>query len=761
MISSLEVGAVFRITDMASGPLKEVAAQLKLIDDALNKVKGSLVELAETKFPGLARRIGTLTERMDALAGSAQKGADGVDRAFASIDTAASASISRVQALKAELASLNAPALGGGGGGVGRRWGGAARGHGGFGGASVPLSPAGTRYHIPGGPMTAVAAAAGFGVWEEMELRDSIYKMFRTSGQPMGPMESNQFYGSIRGAILSAYAETGLPLKDIEQGYLEGIRTLAPLPMADRLRTLDLLMPHATTEAMLKSGTTVPEAVTAMAGLAHMSGQYGPEQLGKLASTFAYLSTTTQESLPQITRAASYAIPILRTSGYDPEQLLYMITAMQRAGIVNTKSGTWLDRMFEMANPGTSVISNRSFHSHENALKELGLIDGSGKQTFLGADGRPDAFAFIRTLHERSAGLAVNERNRVFKQLFGQQGERAAAFFSDEINEQMLAKAMAGEKDFISGHKFWEDAGKNNPMTEARKALADFNKALIDLGQQILPPLTFVVNQLDAGLKDLTGAFAFLGGLAKQWPSISLGASVGGAPGVWDRVKGWFGGGAGNSGPHPRGNSGIGGFWSPSIMKHVTERLENEAGLSPMGAAGLVARWAAIEAPGGPTSVNPRSGASGINQALGDRLPPGYETWSLDKQLDYIIKNDLNAPAQRRAYEVLRNAKTASQAAAGASMYERAEGFNGVTDNYTGSTPVDSVYGVISARDPWHQPDHPRSINLTSNLHIDGRKVATSTQKAIVDANTQVRGPSNYDGRSIPTPVDSGYQYNF
>jgi hypothetical protein len=80
VIGSLEVGASFKIIDQASGPLKEIAAQLKAIDDAINTVKGSLVELAESKFPGLTRRIGTLTERMEALGVSAQKGADGIDK---------------------------------------------------------------------------------------------------------------------------------------------------------------------------------------------------------------------------------------------------------------------------------------------------------------------------------------------------------------------------------------------------------------------------------------------------------------------------------------------------------------------------------------------------------------------------------------------------------------------------------------------------------------------------------------------------------
>jgi hypothetical protein len=54
------------------------------------------------------------------------------------------------------------------------------------------------------------------------------------------------------------------------------------------------------------------------------------------------------------------------------------------------------------------------------------------------------------------------------------------------------------------------------------------------------------------------------------------------------------------------GNAGISGYWTPEIMRHIADRLEKEAGLSPMGAAALVARFTQ-EAPGGPTSVDPSS----------------------------------------------------------------------------------------------------------------------------------------------------------
>jgi hypothetical protein len=84
-------------------------------------------------------------------------------------------------------------------------------------------------------------------------------------------------------------------------------------------------------------------------------------------------------------------------------------------------------------------------------------------------------------------------------------------------------------------------------------------------------------------------------------------------------------------------------------------------------------------------------------------------------------------------------------------------GHRGVTVRAYGDDEIE----LRRTPDPWHQPEHPHSTVHHVTINLDGRRFATAMQKSIVDSNTQVRGPSNYDGRSIPTPVDSGYQHNF
>jgi hypothetical protein len=629
VISSLEVGAAFRIQDLASAQLREIAGQLRVVDEALAKVKGSLVELAESKFPGLTRRIGTLTERMEALGVSAQKGADGIDKAFASTDAAIGTTIGRVQQLKAELASLNAPALGGGGGGGGgRRWGGAARGHGGGGGLSAheSLGPVSFRGHGDG---TVAGAVGAFSVWEALKASADLQQVqANLAASGVSP-------GEIARATSFAYgfSDYGLSARDILQSINE-IRN------------------------PLNKGTTADSGVED--AMRHM---------------------------PTLSAAANVLRAQGGRNGGDTARELYDLvkSAEFRNAISDTDFDKAINSMVKADVATGGIVTPRTFLQMSQMLK--GALPGLSDQ-------------YLYTIMPELA-----------QEFRGQQAGTAA--------------------------------------TSLYSSLTNF---LALLGGDLMPAATTALRGLTALLQDMAKAGAIF-----DRNNYSLHNDPNWWSGVWHRA---FGGGAGNSGPHPRRNSGVGGFWTLSIMKHVTERLENEAGLSPMGAAGLVARWAAIEAPGGPTAVNPRSGASGINQALGSRLPSGYETWSLDKQLDYIINTDLQSPDQRRALGVLRHATTPARAAIGPSMYERAEGFNGETDNYTNYTPVDSVYNTISAK-VLRMPEHPHSAVHHVTINIDGKRVATAVQKSIVDSNTQVRGPSNYDGRSIPTPVDSGYQHNF
>jgi hypothetical protein len=483
MIQAGEVGATFTIIDEAGPVLKRLMSQFMALQGIIERTQAAMKIMVMP--PGMNRSLGIMSTRMTKIAEASKAAGDASAASFTKIDAAAattSASLANVaremRGIAAESRAVNGSAsLGalrarGSGGGV----------H--FSGGAVPL-PGDGHARFSGTPAVAAAAAVAWGTYQEAELQDFVTRMFMTGGVAThGPMANDARYQQIRSAILSSYVKTGRPLDQIEEGFLEGTRLLAPLPFDQRVAAISAMLPNATLESYLKEGTSVEDAVKAMVGLTHMQGKYGAEQIAQMSNHLAYLSTTTDASLQKTTAAASYAIPILRIADFDPGQLLSMITSMQRAGIMNTKSGTWLDNMFERSFPGTSLMSERLFKAHESALSRLGLIDSNHKQTFLGEDGKPDAFRFMDILGKSIAGMPKGDMLAVMKSLFGMQGEKAAAFFSDATNQKMIQQSREDEKNFKSGKAGWKDANENSPIVQFRTSFAGLNVELMNLGSK-------------------------------------------------------------------------------------------------------------------------------------------------------------------------------------------------------------------------------------------------------------------------------------
>lgn len=190
------------------------------------------------------------------------------------------------------------------------------------------------------------------------------------------------------------------------------------------------------------------------------------------------------------------------------------------------------------------------------------------------------------------------------------------------------------------------------------------------------------------------------------------------------------------------------GWWTPDRINQAVNHLQQNAGLSPMGAKGLVARWAGVESRGGPSSVNPTSGAIGIGQWLGARkngVPSDFQG-----QLNHVT-NELNT-TESAAAKRLRNAQTPEEAATGASMYERAEGYNPATGRDNFVNPTIQTMGRLGAVQP--QTDYD---TLSQQLFGDGGSDFDAVSKNLgfdapaVDVSTQEAAQSNatdYDALS-------------
>ncbi len=472
MISSLEVGAIFKIVDDASPALMRIADELKVLQEQIERTKVAFTSLARTTFAGVTDRLQAVNAE---LKGMGDLGATAADKMALSFDRAAAAmstSLARVSEQMARIAAqgeevgaavaagaagarapLILPSRGGAGGGGGGRTRSALRSRGFGGGGFSMYAPTGihgvhygTHNSLGIGALISGGAIA-YGGWEESEIEDKITAMYLESGQAKAgvKMQDDPFYQQIRGGILGAYTRTGMPVQDITQAYNEAIRISNPLEMDDRLKLISGMMPYASLEAKVK-GVTVSQALSAMMKNVHMAGAYNPDdtptQVGalSLAKHLAYLSTTTDASPEELQRAASYVIPLQRISHFNPLDLLSLITAFQRGGITNTKAGTWINNMFERSflgvlPPNASKMQKQQFDQKREEMIELGLLDRkTNKETFLDANGNPDTFAFLDKMADYVHNTPAETVRSRFKQMFGALGERGSAFLSDPTN---------------------------------------------------------------------------------------------------------------------------------------------------------------------------------------------------------------------------------------------------------------------------------------------------------------------------------------
>ncbi|WP_027554543.1 phage tail tape measure protein [Bradyrhizobium sp. Cp5.3] len=536
MISSFSVGATFQILNEASPTLLKILRQVRELRVEIDKAKASMAGLA--KMPALGAAIG----EADALAASWGR--------VAKEAAAANGALGRASTAARGAAGFTA----GGGGRGGRHQPGFMRGGGGghIGGPSVPIAGGG-HVNFRGGA-AAAAGLLGYGAYEAAQMEDIVWQMIYHSGEANTAENRNRF----RKVLQDSMAESGYSLHDTGKAALQEIRMFQGTP-GHGLDVLPEMMRAAWIEARAKD-SSLEESMKSFIGLAHMTKQYDPQAIKKLAPAFAYLSTSNPSSLSSIERSAGYAVPILQSGlEVDPLQTLLLGTALTRAGATSTKSGTWLREMALRAMPGTSLMSKVAFHKHEEALKALGLVDDHDKPTWF-TDGKPDLLKMLDIAGGRANSIPLEKRAAYERQLFGAQGAGGFALLSDPaVREQVLAlQKEMNSPEFKSRYGSFSQAyTQGSTVQQARTALAEFNNTMMDLGQHVLPPINSALGKLKVileGIRDVlpgagdrdkastaatVGGDALLGagagavyGLAGGPGGAVVGAGVGGVLGV-------------------------------------------------------------------------------------------------------------------------------------------------------------------------------------------------------------------------------------
>lgn len=242
-------------------------------------------------------------------------------------------------------------------------------------------------------------------------------------------------------------------------------------------------------------------------------------------------------------------------------------------------------------------------------------------------------------------------------------------------------------------------------------------------------------------------AFSTLFGGNANAAEAPKGAAANSASGEYDNVK-----------PNPGGR----GWWTLERQAHAYKRLTQEAGLSDAGARALISRWKNVEAAGGPGEVN-KIGATGIIQALGARKRRLFQLakekgkkWNdYDLQLDHVIE-ELRT-TESRAGRQLRNARTASEGATGASMYERAEGYDPRSGNdlFTRRTAA-GVAGIATGASGVLNANSATNNTTTNSNSVNANIGSVTVNTAATDAGGIAGGMVNGIKSQIPALANFG-----
>ena len=485
MIISAEVQAIFKIIDQASPALKRILAQVRELTKAVEKARESLASITKgtgVGSTGLATAIG----ETDKLAASWKRVAEQAAQARATMTGA--------------VGSVRMPATSAGGGGGRHQPGFMNRGGGGahIGGPGVPI-PGGGHVNFRGGA-AAAAGLIGYGAYEAAQMEDAVFQLIYHSGQEQNDSNRSRF----RKILQDAMGESGYGLKDIAESAKQEIRMFQGTA-GGGLDVLPEMLRAATIESRLK-GESPEESMKALIGLAHMTKQYSPDQIKKLAPAFAFLSTANPGSLGSIEKAAGYAVPLLQSGlEIDPIQSLLLGTALTRAGATSTKSGTWLREMALRAMPGTSMMSDKAYEKHEDSLYMMGLVDKDHKPTWF-TDGKPDLLKMLDIAGEHAAKIPLTERAAIERGLFGAQGGGGFALLADPaVREQILSlREEMDSPEFKNRYGgFVKAYQEGSTVQNARTGLQEFNNLMMDIGDKALPPVNRMLGDFKGLLENI------------------------------------------------------------------------------------------------------------------------------------------------------------------------------------------------------------------------------------------------------------------
>lgn len=509
---AVKVAAI--LEDGVTPGLLRIIDNLKLANAAMLEFSSGLRNISRASI-SIGRNLKTAAVGAQALGDSAS----GLTRSSYILDTMVSSSSLLAKNLRdARAASL----------GMGRIPGG--NGAGGSSGSGNEPMTSGDQYGRKAG--TAVSVAAMFGLYESSKLQDINLKSAATLQLPMADWKN---FADKAKDLEFTYAKqyafaTGGHVLPFAEAILSASRLLRTLP-ADKQKTMiDAAMPAAALEAKMK-GLPLPEAMASFIELAHMSGAYDPKSAVPLFESMYQASLSTDLTLGQITRAAGYALPSIHASGANSGDTLLLLATMMQAGILNTKSGTWLNNMVLNALPNTLGSGLFKNNLQNQALQKLGLYVGNKAQFY--KNGVADPLTEVALLAQARLRMKPEEFNAALRRAFGIEGMRAAALFSEPQVIANLHKLADLVKNAPASELVSQSMKTYSTVAKSDQTIANANMTIMNMSSTLMSPANYLLDKTSSFFgwtADFTKRHPLIGGMMDAG---IIAGTVGLLGGIW------------------------------------------------------------------------------------------------------------------------------------------------------------------------------------------------------------------------------------
>ncbi|MEL5850054.1 MAG: phage tail tape measure protein, partial [Candidatus Igneacidithiobacillus chanchocoensis] len=442
-----------------------VTPGLLRIIDALQKANEAMLDFAANvrNISRLGLSLGRNMEKAAAGATALGDSAAGLTRASYVLDTMATSSAEVAKNMAAARAESRG--IGSIGYGVGYRH-----------PANDGEEP-GRGWRIGGAATKAAAMTTGGviagGIYENAKLQDVVALSMQAQGIPIAQQgaTSKLLMKRVEDAY-SKYGFTGKGLGDFAHGFLGADFLLHGFAPKDRNLIESTVLPYAANESAIK-GVPMDETMKSFIELAHMAGAYTAPDIEKLLPAFINTSLSTDVSIHKLTRQASYAMKPLMQLGISPEMILAMIATMNRAGITNTKAGTWLANAFLNLQPQT--LGSGLFKSNPQtlALRQLGLLTGVNHLTYLNKDGSVNAQKALEIAHEHLLKMSPTQAEGALLRALGRQGGRGFSILADSAVLPQLKSILLAQLELTNPEAIRNEILANSPGAKTKLLAAN------------------------------------------------------------------------------------------------------------------------------------------------------------------------------------------------------------------------------------------------------------------------------------------------